>query len=886
MSAVPAPTLSEDMWAEVKAALEASGLAPGSTEYGVLAVLYVERRLDITTKSARAAVARVWEQRWGRLPSEPVISDQREQLKPVRETALPLAADGDSPEEALRVGMDDASCAAFCERLRRDHGLLLEPFHLERALRRDGPKPLAPAVLAVVLDHLRSDPPSAAARRLAVRGSPRFAPAGPVAPLSLTGTAQRFKDALAYQRRLPGEAGVFALCLWCLTAGRPHEIDALADRVRDWVRRTIATDPASSAWDVPLTLTKAWAEVTRAAYLARPARKRPSVRASTTGWSWQSLGDGERTAIATLAAVPGREWSVARLETLAAVGRGTLDVVGIVERGWLVAVPGSGHEQTYTCPPDARRVVAALNGSRLPALTGLVRLWRDLLIPRLRDDGATGALPHKTLRAVFDEAIGTPLVVDCMDLMTRVVHARRPARAALARGAARGPATDGPAAEVEMIGAGRLARWMWRALSDTLSSYHLSLLGRLQRVADDVLGLVPPTRWAEMADHEWADLPAEHALIVAERAFYAWSVGERRLGHALLRRVGGTLPALADGLLPPLATMLARADAQRECWLTAQLSVIEYNILLARAELETLLSRDHPSVGKVRALAGALAGWRGHLTELAEGEAADERAKGRTPDRRWNYPALDRWDRGRTQATYHYWTAMSLHMEARAARACDPSGAESLFQQARTQAAKATEVYRAQARDNAKWDRVVHALLFQAMIERDVGRDAAVARWAIRAATQAMDGVVDGETGHLAIVCQLEAGAALLRLAHLYRSTGQTGRKGPAGGDTAELVAALAAFLEARRIHKQAEAGLWPRDIDIDAIRRGNQPLSAAQQAYYLDDWGWSFLHAMEHNALRQSPEVRGQLSDLAGSLVPGWRPSFAPPRRRHRRAD
>ncbi len=873
-------------------ALVAANVPMLPTTYGVLMVMYVERRLGITAKRARAAVARVWEQRWGSLPSEPVISNQRKQLKSVLATVSPRATGGDSPEEALRVGMDDASCAAFCERLRQDHGLLLEPFHLERALRRDGPKPLSPAVLATVLDHLGSDDVSFT-RRSASQGSRRLAPAGSVAPLSLAETAQRFKDTLAYQRRLPGESSVFALRLWCLTAGQPHEIDRLAGRVRDWVRHTIATDPASSAWDVPLTLTKAWAEVTRAAVLAPPERKRPSPRAPATGWSWQNLGDGERTVIAALAAVPGREWSVAHLETLAAAGRGTLNVAGLVERGWLAAVPGSGHERTYTCPPDARHVVAALHGSRLPALTGLTRLWRDLLIPRLRDDGAAGALPHKTLRAVFDETIGAPLVVDCLDLLTRVAHAHRQAPPAPARGTARRPAvsgpvteaTDGPAAEEEVIGAGRLARWMWRALSDTLSSYHLSLLGRLQRVADDVLSLIPPARWAEMADPEWADVPAEHALIVAERAFYAWSVGETRLGRALLRRVGGTLPALADGLLPPLAVMLARADAQRECWLTARLSVIEYNILLARTDLETLLSQDHPPVRQVRALATALAGWRGYLTALAEGEAADERAKGRTADRRWNYPALSRWDRGRTQATYHYWTAMSLHMEARAARVYDSPGADSLFQQARTQAAKATELYHAQARDNAKWDRVVHALLFQAEIERDAGRDTAAALWAIRAATQAMDGVVDGETGHLAMVCQLEAGAALLRLARLYHSTEQVGRKGMDVRDDSELIEAVAAFLAAREVHKQAEAGLWPRDIDVDAIRRESQPLSAAQQAQYLDDWGWSFLRAMEHNALRQSPEVRGRLSDLAGTLVPGWRPAFAPPRRRHRRS-
>ncbi len=607
LPAVVAAILTEETRAMLATALVAANVPMLPTTYGVLMVMYVKERLQITVKSARAAIAQVWDPGWGWLPSEPVISTQREQLKSVLATVLlPRATNGASPEEALRAGMVGASCAAFCERLRRDHGLLLEPFHLERALRKDKPKRLAPAVLATVLDHLLPDPASSA-RRSVSQGSWRLAPAGSVAPLSLAETAQRFKEALAYQRRLPDESGVFALRLWCLTAGYPDEIDRLAERVRAWVRHTIATDPASSAWDVPLTLTRAWAEVTRAAVLARPERKQPSPRALATGWSWQSLGDGERTVIATLAVVSGREWSIAHLETLVATGRGTLAVAVLVEHGWLVAVPGSGHERTYTCPPDARHVVAALPGSRLPALTGLARLWRDLLISRLRDDGATGALPHKTLRAVFDETIGAPLVVDCLDLLTRVAHAHRQAPPAPARRpAVSGPvteATDGPAAEEEVIGAGRLARWMWRALSDTLSSYHLSLLGRFQRVADDVLSLIPPARWAEMADPEGADLPAEHALIVAERAFYAWSVGETRLGRALLRRVGGTLPALADGLLPPLAAILAYPDAQRECWLTAQVSVIQYNILLARAEMETLLSREQPPTGRVRALA-------------------------------------------------------------------------------------------------------------------------------------------------------------------------------------------------------------------------------------------------------------------------------------------
>lgn len=141
--------------------------------------------------------------------------------------------------------------------------------------------------------------------------------------------------------------------------------------------------------------------------------------------------------------------------------------------------------------------------------------------------------------------------------------------------------------------------------------------------------------------------------------------------------------------------------------------MVEYNILLAREDLDAVRGDAGASGEQVRAAVRVFAALRAHLSDLARAEAADEARKGLSPDRRWNYPSLERWDRGRTEATYQYWSSMCLTAEARGMSLVDRGEAEELFRQAGEQAALATILYGEYAAQNGKWDRVVHALLHQ-----------------------------------------------------------------------------------------------------------------------------------------------------------------------------
>jgi len=186
--------------------------------------------------------------------------------------------------------------------------------------------------------------------------------------------------------------------------------------------------------------------------------------------------------------------------------------------------------------------------------------------------------------------IGAALVTDCLDAVSRTVHGGAPINV---------DAMPGAVSHVPAV-VGEFMRWMWRALSDILGpSGHGELHVRLNRLADEVLGMLPgaPPAWspvnaANEAGEGWAGLAAERALIVAELAFFAWEAGDAKTSRAALNRAGGPAPALAGGMLPPLDAILARRGAERECLLTARQSVVQYNILLARDDLDALLANE------------------------------------------------------------------------------------------------------------------------------------------------------------------------------------------------------------------------------------------------------------------------------------------------------
>ena len=714
----------DELWARFEREVGTAAAALGPSDRAMLAVLYVAHDRGVTVKRARELVVRASGAGVGGVPSEPTISRHRERLEAVLRAAAPplsTAPDADAVT-ALRAAIGGQSYPAFCARLRRDFGLLWDALHLQRALHPGHRRTLSDAVAATVLRHLAGDAAAETDPAEQSEGSE---------PLSPAAVARRFKDALAYEQRLPGEPGAFAAALWRLTAGDPSEVDWLAATTRAWVAQETRADPFSATSEAKTMLTAAWAEVRRARTLYAPGGKGDGRTRVARAWSGLTLV--ERRVVATLALLPNRDWDGAELDSVATGSDlDGLDLPRLVAAGWLVAVPGSGAARAprFVCPPAARRYAAGRNETTRLALEGIVHLWRLLLIPRLRDTCAARGGAYKALAALFRAIVGDVLVTDCLDAAAR--RARDDAE----------PADLSVAADA--------LRWMWRALADILGpSGQTSLHVRLDRLADELLGRLLGAHSSHATGGEWAGPAAERALIVVELAFFAWEAGDSATSRAALVRAGGPAPALTGGLLPPLDALLAQAGAERECLLTARLSVVEYNILLARDDLDAVLSDAEASAERVRAAVRRLAAVRAHLHDLERGETADETRKGLSADRRWNYPSLERWDRGRTEATYQYWSSMCLVAEARGMILIDRGEAEELFRQAGEQAALATALYGEYAAQNGKWDRVVHALLHQSALEHAANHPVPAAVWVIRAATEARGRIPDGEAVRL-----------------------------------------------------------------------------------------------------------------------------------------
>lgn len=708
----------------------------------------------------------------------------------MRQLAPPPITLHDDPVAILRAAIGERSFPAFCAQLRRDHGLLLDPVHLQRALHPTHRHPLSAPVLAAVLRHVMPG-------QRDEDEMPR-----PSGPLTQRAALQRFRNALAYERWLPGEPGMFSAHLWRLTAGDPAEIDALAGRVRTWVRQQVARDPVSLSWGADTMLAAAWTAVTRARELRQAV---PLQNTEQPKLTWSALPSHYRRLVAATAALPGRAWTEAELKTIATgTGSPAMRLEPLVEGGWLAPAPAPGRGPTYICPPAGYRAIALHPETDLAALEGLVNLWRYVLILRFQKEYALRR-PFKTLITIFEEYIGEPFVSDCLDLVAQ----------ATSEGRAIHPGDQG----LILAAAGELMRWMWRVLSDLLGPSGRALLHiRLVDVADAVLGRLPHhVEERDDASHdEWAGVAAEHALIVIEGAFFKWQLRQTEAGREALICGGGAVPDLAGGMLPPLKQILTREGAERECLLTARLSLIEYNILIARDDLEALLRLDAAPLDKVHALTRTQEILRRHLAALEREEIADEERKGLDPHERWNYPALGRWDGGRPPAHYHYWASYSLIAQARGTRLFDPQATAVLLQEAREKAARATERYQQAAKRNAKWDRVVYALLNQGEIEREAAEWIAAAAWNIRATIGAIEWALEGETEHLAMVCQAQAAVALARVDEAI-GPGFT----PPSGEIRVLLEAMRAFIAAARHMPRRRGGGVGRRKQRRRCRRG-----------------------------------------------------------------
>lgn len=847
----------DELWARFEREVGTAAAALGPSDRAMLAVLYVAHDRGVTVKRARELVVRASGAGVGGVPSEPTISRHRERLEAVlRAAAPPLdAVPGADAATALRPAIGGQSYPAFCARLRRDFGLLWDALHLQRALHPGHRRTLSDEIATTVLRRLAGDATAETDPAEQSEGSE---------PLSPAAAARRFKDALAYEQRLPGEPGAFAAALWQLTAGDPAEVDWLAATTRAWVAQEARADPFSATWEAKAMLTAAWAEVRRARTLYAAASKGDGRTRIAHAWSGLTLV--ERRIVATLALLPNRDWDGAELDSVATGSDlDGLDLPRLVAAGWLVAVPGSGAARAprFVCPPALRRYAAGRNETTRLALEGIVHLWRLLLIPRLRDTCVARGGAYKALAALFRAIVGDVLVTDCLDAAARLAR------------------DDAEPADLSV--AADALRWMWRALADILGpSGQTSLHVRLDRLADELLGRLLGAHSSQATGGEWAGPAAERALIVVELAFFAWQAGDSATSRAALVRAGGPAPALTGGLLPPLDALLAQAGAERECLLTARLSVVEYNILLARDDLDAVLGDAEAPAERVRAAVRRLAALRPHLHDLERGETADEARKGLSADRRWNYPSLERWDRGRTAATYQYWSSMCLVAEARGMSLVDRGEAEELFRQAGEQAALATALYGEYAAQNGKWDRVVHALLHQSALEHAANHPVPAAVWAVKASTEARGRIPDGEAVRFAIACQLETAAALARL--------ERAAAGPDGDDVREarhvraLVRELDLFVETCQTQPWTDdAARWARDIDIgEGIRRGR--VSAVAFTAYLRSWRASFTGAVEETAALQPLKVRRDVCAALARLASHDGAPARAPAPRHRR--
>ncbi len=621
-----------DLWAEFDALARRTVEPLSPRDRAILAVLFVAERRGLDVKYARPIVVEAGVV--GPVPSEPTISRHRERLATLlRALTPPDAGPRDDPATLLRAAVGLASYPAFCARLRRDYGLLLDPIHLQRALNPDHPHPASAVVAATVLRHL------------GLRRRRRTT----VAPLTPEDAARRLAEDLAYEKRFPGDPGAVARRLWRVTIGLPVEVDRLAGAMRAHVRDVVARDPAAASRDAVALFADAWDATTTGAALTRP----PGLPGDAL--SWPALTPAAQRVMAALALLPGLAWTADDLAALVAP-QDALPPELLVAGGWLAAEPiiregarGAAGATAYVCTPAARRVASVQPAVASLALESLPRVWRDLIVPRLQRECATSRQPYTTIGSVFDACGGVSLVNECLDLAGRALDAAGP---------------DG-AITPDLRHAGEAVRWMWRATSDLPVPYS-PLLTRLGRVADPLLDRLARGEPAlAAADTPWAGIVAEHALIVAERVFMEADMGDADEGRRALTRLVGTLPDLDGGVLPPLDAILTHTGADRQCWLTAYLSALEYGILMTRDDIETLLAATPLSVERVRSAVGRLAALRGRLNALERAESADETARGLDRAARWNYPSLARWDRGRIPATFPYWSSLALLAEAR-----------------------------------------------------------------------------------------------------------------------------------------------------------------------------------------------------------------------------
>jgi len=649
--------------------------------------------------------------------------------------------------------------------------------------------------------------------------------------------------------------------LWRVTIGLPVEVDRLADAMRAHVRDVVARAPAAASRDAVALFADAWDATTTGAALTRPQRRAGSPRDVL---SWTALAPTAQRVIAALALLPGLAWMADDLAALVAP-QDALSPEILVAGGWLVAEPsapgpsGAIGVTAYVCMPAARRVASVQPAVPSLALESLPRVWRDLIVPRLQRECATSQQPYTTIGPVFDACGGASLVNECLDLAGRALDAIGP---------------DG-AITPDLRHVGEAVRWMWRATSDLPVPYS-PLLARFVRVADPLLGRLARGEPAfAAADAPWAGIVAEHALIVAERVFMEADLGDADEGRRALARLVGTLPDMEDVLLPPLDAILAYAGADRQCWLTAYLSALEYGILMTREEVETLLVAAPLAPERVRVVVGRLAALRGRLNALERAEGADEAVRGLDRAARWNYPSLARWDRGRIPATFPYWSSLALLAEARGTAVIEPGAADDLFDQARVASAQATRLYREDKARTGKWDRVVFALLQQGEVELAAGAPVVGATRMVEAATEAVRGTVEMATPRLALACQLAVAAALGRVLPVVHEAAARGQR------LASLADALEFFAELCQSYPRADTPHWTRGVDRIVAARGKRRRRGRSLADDLETWSVAFMRAVDELALAQEPAARRRTQAALRRIAAGWDAATQDGRRR-----
>lgn len=159
----------------------------------------------------------------------------------------------------------------------------------------------------------------------------------------------------------------------------------------------------------------------------------------------------------------------------------------------------------------------------------------------------------------------------------------------------------------------------------------------------------------------------------------------------------------------------------------------------------------------------------------------------------------------------------------------------------------------------------MYALLNQGEIEREDGRWIAAAVWNIRATVGAVEWTLEGETAHLAMVCQTHAAMALARV-----NDAIGGGLAPAPEEVHMLLTAMRSFIAARRTCHDAETALWADIVsERDDINLNESHLLPTRLRIIVQAWEKAFLQTVKRIALAQPIEMRTQFQEYLQQIAP-----------------